>query len=117
MISNSSANAAMRFNPTKEHGGARLSHKDMQKDIVTRALELARTGKFCRVSQITPVLTREGYTHVHEHFLGLTLRRTVQAACYTARGICPKHVAAKPKRKPSSISKLPRSMQIRSRTC
>jgi hypothetical protein len=85
----------------------------MQKDLIERAIELARTGEFGRSADIKPVLKREGYTHVNEHLSGLTLHRQIQAACNAAQGIPPKPPASKPKRKTNPGSKLPRSMQPR----
>jgi hypothetical protein len=57
----------------------------MARDVIERALQLARSGQFAGISQIKPVLTREGYTHVHEHFMGLATRRAIQTACHEAR--------------------------------
>ncbi len=64
----------------------------MEKNIIERALELARSGQYSGVSQIKPVLNREGYTHVNEHFLGLSVRRVIQAACHEARNCSPREL-------------------------
>ncbi len=81
-----------------------------EKSIIERALELARTGDFLTLSQIKPVLTQEGFTHVHEHFLGLALRREIKTACHLARGLAPKrHGSRQKKSKPGDKS--PRSMR------
>jgi hypothetical protein len=83
----------------------------MQKDIIERALELARSGEFKGAEQIKAVLSKEGYTAVHQHFAGVTVRRIIQIACHAARGVPVR--ASSPKTKKPFVSKLPRSMRER----
>ncbi len=53
--------------------------------IIERAVELASTGSFRRITQIEQVLRREGHTHAFEHLQGKKIRRELNACIRQAR--------------------------------
>lgn len=68
----------------------------MLKNIIERAFELAATGQFEGLTEIKPILRREGYSFVDNSFSGLQVRRDLQAICREARGLPPIPRALRP---------------------
>lgn len=61
----------------------------MEKTLVERAFELARTGRFAGLKDLKKELRQEGYPE--QALVGVVLRRDLQAACRAAQGRPPKN--------------------------
>ncbi|MBB4858237.1 hypothetical protein HNO88_001556 [Novosphingobium chloroacetimidivorans] len=57
----------------------------MTADLVTRAFELARSGKYRELIEIERQLTRENYSNVGMHLNGPLLRKQLRAAMVAAK--------------------------------
>jgi len=60
----------------------------IQKPLIERAFELARTGRFTRQRELRDTLKKEGYTvsEITAHFAGRDLRKKIQALCQKQAG-------------------------------
>jgi hypothetical protein len=56
--------------------------------LLERAFELARSGHFAKVPDVTKQLKQEGYTHylVDEHLSGRAIRSKIKNLCREAKG-------------------------------
>ena len=55
-------------------------------NIITRAIELANTGKYRQISELEKTLMREGYEDVYDHLGGKQTRRHLLALMKNASG-------------------------------
>ncbi len=80
----------------------------MYREVVERAFELAKTGKFNGLKDIKAELCSQGYDQyeIRQALLGPSLTRDLQNACRAALGLPPKGPAKRARTKP--INKLPR---------
>jgi hypothetical protein len=53
--------------------------------LIQRAFELAASGEYANVTQISEQLSKEGYVAVRGHLEGTSLRRQLSKACRNAR--------------------------------